>query len=164
MTGASSSYRHPFAICERRTYHAFVSVTPTSAGARWTRLILTGLVVLFTATACIGRLGRSTDPYAERRGEGPGGELRVAVQNLNFNELTIFAIRQGNRIRLGTVGGKSDGFFTLDWDYAMQVQFRIDIVGGRGCSIGRVNADPGAEILVQVPANIGMTPCRASRR
>ena len=124
---------------------------------------LFGVSALLVLTACLGRGGTPNDPFNGRRAEGPG-RLQVEVQNLNFNDLTVFAIRQGQQIRLGDVTGKSNREFAIDWDFAVPVQFRIDIVGGRSCRIREINADPGSSILLHVPANVGLSECRGARR
>ncbi len=122
-------------------------------------LILTSL----TAQACIGGMGRVGDPFARSQGL-EGGQLEVEVQNLNFNDLMVFAVKHGQQIRLGSVTGKSEGRFVVDWDFAVPVQFRIDLVGGQSCRIRDLAVDPGARVWVQVPADVSLTPCRASRR
>jgi hypothetical protein len=123
-------------------------------------IVMSGLMI---ASGCFGGRGNVADPFSGNRREAPG-RLQVEVQNLNFNDLTVFAIRQGQQIRLGSVTGKSDREFSIEWDLAMPVQFRIDIVGGRSCRIREISADPGSTVWVQVPANVGLTECRAGRR
>lgn len=125
--------------------------------------VLLALSVVLIVSGCLGRGGNPDDPFNGRRTEAPG-RLNVEVQNLNFNDLTVYAIRQGQQIRLGDVTGKSNREFTIDWDFAVPVQFRVDIVGGRECRIGELAADPGATIQLHIPANVGLSECRGNRR
>ncbi|MDA0313325.1 MAG: hypothetical protein O2992_14590 [Gemmatimonadetes bacterium] len=118
---------------------------------------------LVLMSVCIGRLGKGPDPFGSRAEQGRE-QLRVEIQNLNFNDATVFALRQGQRIRLGEVTGKSDGKFTVEWNLALPVEFMIDFVGGQSCTVGGIPADPGSTIWIQVPADICMSRCRGSRR
>lgn len=121
------------------------------------------LGALLGASGCLGGMGRSPDPFTGGANAGTG-RLTVEVQNLNFNDLAIFAVRSGEQIRLGRVTGKSDARFTTEWNFAHPVRFRVDIVGGETCATRELTVDPGGRVFVQIPANIGMSPCLASRR
>jgi hypothetical protein len=101
------------------------------------------------------------DPGTGSRTEDP---IRIDVQNLNFNDATVWAIRQGQRVRLGRVTGKTDETFTLDWNLALPISFVIDVTGGRECQTGRIGVERNARVWVQIPSNVGMQPCQAGRR
>jgi len=153
-----------FATRSFSTYYESVKTLPIAVRhpSRPMRAIATACA-LVVMSGCIGGLGRSPDPFGSRAEQGRE-QLRVEVQNLNFNDATVFAVRQGQRIRLGQVTGKNDGKFTVEWNLALPVEFRIDIVGGQSCSVGGIPADPGSTIWIQVPADVGLTRCRGSRR
>jgi hypothetical protein len=141
-----------------------VNSIPLATRRRRPALIaLLALIALFVLSGCLGRGGTPDDPFNGRRADA-SGRLNIEVRNLNFNDLTVFAIRQGQPIRLGEVTGKTNREFTIAWDFAVPVQFRIDIVGGRQCRIGELPADPGATIQLHIPANVGLTECRGNRR
>ncbi|MCH7991447.1 MAG: hypothetical protein IIC35_03355 [Gemmatimonadetes bacterium] len=89
--------------------------------------------------------------------------IRIEVRNLNFNDVTIWAIRQGQRIRLGRVTGKTDEIFRIDWNLALPISFSIDVVGGRACTTSRILVDRNARVWIQVPSNVGIQPCRVGR-
>jgi hypothetical protein len=104
------------------------------------------------------------DGSAAAQARGADEPIRVEVQNLNFNDVTVWAIRQGQRIRLGRVTGKTDQTFRTDWNPAMPISFMIDVTGGRTCNTEQVGVDRNAVIWVSVPSNVGAQACRAGRR
>jgi hypothetical protein len=133
------------------------------------RRFLPGLVVALVATALSACASRNQVPSpfdgpAAAQGRGADEPIRIEVQNLNFNDVTIWAIRQGQRIRLGRVTGKTDQTFRTDWNPAMPISFMIDVTGGRTCNTGQVGVDRNAVVWVSVPSNVGAQDCRAGRR
>jgi hypothetical protein len=120
------------------------------------------LVTLASASAC-GALGNSApNPFdgAARAGED---RLRIQVQNMNFNDVTVYAVSAGQRIRLGNVTGKTDESFQIDWNFANPISFQVDVIGGRGCNISAISVDPGARVWVQIPSEVGISGCRSGR-
>ena len=131
------------------------------------RLIVAMGVVLATS-ACLQR-GRpiGDDPFrgGSRGGVGgEGGQLTIEVRNLNFNDISVFAYRRGERIRVGDVTGKTDRTFRVPWAFSLPVQFRIEIVSGRSCTTPTINGDPGGAIWIQIPSDVGLSQCRSGRR
>jgi len=121
-----------------------------------------GLVILAGASAC-GTLGNSTpNPFdgAARSGEN---RLRIQIQNMNFNDVTVYALASGQRIRLGNVTGKTDENFQIDWNFANPISFQVDVIGGRGCDTSAIPVDPGARVWVQIPSEVGISACRSGR-
>ncbi len=106
---------------------------------------------VLSATACATRGSRqpvSDDPFAAARA---GKQIiRIHVTNLNFADATLWAFRGGTRIRLGTVGGKQDGVFTMDWPHPDRLQMQIDLLGGGRCNTRVIETDPGDEIDLQI--------------
>lgn len=122
------------------------------------------LGALLITSACASTVTRDS-PFdgsatSDNRVEAP---IRIEVRNLNFNDVTIWAIRQGQRIRLGRVTGKTDEIFRIDWNLALPISFSIDVVGGRACTTSRILVDRNARVWIQVPSNVGIQPCRVGR-
>ncbi|MDA1102640.1 MAG: hypothetical protein O2956_03500 [Gemmatimonadetes bacterium] len=91
--------------------------------------------------------------------------IRIDVQNLSFNDVSVWAIRQGQRVRLlGRVTGKTDATFTINWNVALPISFSIDVVGGRSCTTVQVGVDRDARVWISIPSNVGAQPCQAGRR
>jgi len=90
--------------------------------------------------------------------------IQIDIQNSNFNDVTIWAMRSGQRIRLGRVTGKTDQRFRIAWNAAIPISFSVDVVGGRGCRSNSLAVEPNARVWLVVPANMGLQPCQAGRR
>lgn len=146
-------------------YHAVVKHEPTALSrspcAR--RVIMAiGMLVVFTGCSTGGRV---RSPFDGSRASASGLDpIEIEVQSLNFNDVTVWAVRQGNRIRLGQVTGKTNHIFRIDWNVAIPISFMIDVIGGRSCTTGRISVDRNSRVWISVPANVGNQPCRISRR
>lgn len=104
-------------------------------------------------------------PFDGTAGEsGVEDPIRIEVQNLNFNDITVYAMRQTQRVRLGRVTGKTDGVFEIDWNLAVPIYFVIDVTGGRSCRTQSVGVERSGRVWVSVPSNVGTQPCRIGRR
>lgn len=125
-----------------------------------------GLVLTVVVLSACGASRAAPSPF-EGVHEGAPSEdpIHIDVQNLNFNDVTLWAVREaGQRIRLGRVTGKTDETFRIPWNLAMPIGFEIDVVGGRSCRTGQVAVDRNAAVWVIVPSNVGTQPCRVGRR
>lgn len=119
------------------------------------------LALVVGVTAC----AKSTtkNPFAPP-GTGRGeGSIQVLIENQNFGDATIHAIRGGERIRLGQVTGKSEKSFTVRWTFSLPLEFEVDIIGGQGCGVRPMSVDPGDRVWVRIPTQIGATPCYSGK-
>ena len=120
-------------------------------------------VALVATSACGG--GSAHNPFDPSASRTPGADrIRIEVQNLNFNDVTVWAMRQSQRVRVGRVTGKTDQTFTIDWNVANPIWFEVDVVSGRSCRTGQVPVDPQSRVWLVVPSEIGLSACRAGRR
>lgn len=124
--------------------------------------VLVALLGLLTATSC-STLGRATDPFSTGP-EARAGRIEVTVQNLNFSDANFFAFRQGERIRLGSVTGKSDESFNLAWNFSLPLRFEAQLIGGQSCRVRDLMVDPGDELWVRIPTELSVTPCTVGKR
>ena len=95
------------------------------------------LAMLLIAAACTptGRPLTSDNPFIGSR-DRPN-VIRIEVQNLNFADARLSALRDGgSRISLGTVGGKQDRTFSVDWPMIEDIRIEINLLAGQ---IGRVH-------------------------
>jgi len=125
------------------------------------------LLLALTLSGCAGGGAGSPNPFDQSsiRGSSPSEDpIQIDVQNSNFNDVTIWAIRSGQRIRLGRVTGKTDQRFRIAWNPALPIYFSIDVVSGRGCTTNSLPVEPNARVWLMIPANIGLQPCQAGRR
>src|SRR5688572_28087239 len=87
------------------------------------------LALLLTVAGC--------NSLANSRMFGEGGPrpmIRIEVTNLNFNDATLHAIRDGGRLRLGIVTGKGTAVYTLAWQIAVPLRIEIDVLAGGRCT------------------------------
>jgi hypothetical protein len=120
------------------------------------------LTVLALGLAACGK-PEAKNPFAPagtRQGEG---SIQVRVENQNFSDATVHAIRGGERIRLGQVTGKSEKSFNVRWNFSLPLEFEVDIIGGYGCGVRPLSVDPGDRVWVRIPNQIGATPCYAGK-
>lgn len=110
---------------------------------------------------CFSGWGKPADPF--RPEESAGGEVRITVENLNFNDVTIFAVRGGQRLRLGDVTGKSLNRFTMRLSFSLDVSFEAFLVGNRGCTVRALPVDPGDEVWVRIPVSMAAGRCESGK-
>ena len=105
--------------------------------------------------ACGGQMP-SADPF-----DRSAGSLTIEVQNQNFLDATIYAIAPGLRRRLGTVTGKGDEVFNLQWDFTKPLRLNIDLLAGGSCNTRELLVNPGEVVQLVVAVNLDSDPdCR----
>lgn len=120
------------------------------------------LVALVGVSGC--GLGTNVrNPFDGSLEQAQEDRLRIQVQNMNFNDITVYAVSSGQRVRLGSVTGKTDQSFRLDWNYAEPITFEVDVLGGQGCRTIPLSVDPGARVWLQIPTEVGVSECRSGR-
>ena len=100
---------------------------------------------------------RAPDLYAEGR-----RPIRIDILNSNFNDASVWAVYRADRIRLGTVTGKTDATFHLPWNGTEPVQMEIDLVGGERCLTEALTVDEGDILYLEIGLVLSKMPeCRA---
>lgn len=123
------------------------------------------IVALAGLTGCGASRNAVPSPFDGDASGGSAAEdpIRIEIQNLNFNDITVWAVRQGQRIRLGRVTGKTDQTFSTEWNLALPIYFVVDVTGGRSCRTASVSVERNARVWVTVPGSVGVQPCRIGR-
>ena len=114
---------------------------------------------LALAVAVAGCAGNPTlDPFSR----GGGRPIRVDILNRNFADATIWAVYPAERIRLGTVTGKTESSFRLPWrGFSEPVQMEIDLVGGGRCITEQLMVDEGDVLYLEIELELAaMRECR----
>lgn len=128
------------------------NVSPAHAHAnragRTARLAVLLGVLASSACASSGAPLRS-QPFSS---DGRATSVRLIVQNRNFSDARIYAVRRGARTALGVVGGKQDAEFTLDWLFPEPLRIEIDLLAGERCSTEEMQVDPGDILELQIDA------------
>jgi len=135
-------------------------LSPPSGRGMTPRVILAAALLSFAS--CGG--GRVVNPFTGTVTGGVEQPIRIEVQNLNFNDATVYAMRSTQAIRLGRVTGKTDQEFRIEWNVAQSIAFRVDVVGGRSCRTGEVIVEADSRVWVTIPSDMGFGACRAGRR
>jgi len=128
-----------------------------SASAR-SRAFLSLLPALLALSACGTTSSSTADPFG-----GPEGrnEVRIFVQNANFYDARIYALVDGVRRHLGTVGGKTDGVFTMPLAFSQDMRLEIDMLTGSDCTTEVIPVDPGDTLQLQIlPGPMASELCR----
>jgi hypothetical protein len=115
--------------------------------------------LLLTNAGC-GTKGRSPFAGPAERGEE---QIQIRIENHNFNDANVHALRGGERIRLGTATGKSDEDFRVRWNVTLPVEFEISLVGGGSCRVPSMMVDPGDRVWVRIPSQITGPECIAGK-
>ncbi len=105
------------------------------------------LMALFIVGCGGTRAAQSDEPFSST---GRPPRIRLLVQNRNFADARLYAIRRGSRDALGIVGGKQDAEFTLDWVTSEDLQIEIDMLAGPRCRTEALQVDPGDILELQI--------------
>lgn len=111
----------------------------------------TALVALALATAACatGNPMQSDGPFSA--GGGERDMVTIDVLNNNFSDATLWALRSdAERIRLGSVTGKTDARFTIPWRFSEPMRIEIDMVAGPRCVTDNINVDPGDVLQLEI--------------
>jgi len=110
-------------------------------------------VLLLAATACASR--------GAGAGALSGPPIVVEVRNNHFNDGTVIAVRDGERLRLGIVTGKTDQSFSIPWGPNMNLRLEVAFIGDGACATGDLQMEPGQRYLLELQPDIRVNPeCR----
>jgi len=124
------------------------------------RVALAIIAVSLSSTACASTGSPAeSDPFDSAGSEARS--VRLMVQNMNFSDVRLFAIRRGSRTSLGVVSGKRDAEFTLDWPLPEPLQIEIRLLAGPNCLTREMEVDPGDVLELQISSVFSQTSaCR----
>jgi len=116
-------------------------------GSMFTRRLFLSAMFGLAVAACGGSKSRSA-PIPQPR-------TTVRVENQGFADMTIYAIRSGQRVRLGQASGNSTTTFTIPANLifgATPLRFLADPIGGRGTPISdEITVQPGDQVRLVLP-------------
>jgi hypothetical protein len=117
-------------------------------------------ILLLSAAACSSATGGGggNDPFGS--GDRPDFVV-VEVDNLNFSDARLYVIRDGQRLSLGTVGGKQTDSFRVDWRLNQDMRIEINLLAGPTCTTDRLQVQQGDILELQIPSVFSsMSACR----
>jgi hypothetical protein len=107
---------------------------------------------LAPALAAVIALGCSRTPPAP---VDPTTPAMVEVENQAFNDMTIYVIRSGMRMRLGTVFGNSKAVFEIPRTMVnpgLPIRFQADPIGGNRAPVTQeITVGPGETVVLRIP-------------
>jgi hypothetical protein len=115
----------------------------------WSMRVLRTVLVSFLLGACSHR-GGSPEVAPD-----PKAPAAVEVQNQGFPDMTIYAVRQGVRVRLGLAGGHSTTRLPIP-AYLLQgdrvIRFLADPIGGSREPVSEeISVEPGDTVGLTIP-------------
>lgn len=106
------------------------------------------LLLATLATSCAPRVG--PDQVT------PGARATLRVDNQSFNDVNVYALRSGSRMRIGTVTGLTTRTFVLPKTLVgtgTRVQFIASFIGSRRGPVSEeITIWEGDEISLRIPA------------
>ena len=105
--------------------------------------------------AMIGLAAAACGGSKSRSAPAPQPRTTVRVENQAFSDMNIYAIRGGQRIRLGTASGNSTTTFTIPANLifgATPLRFLADPIGGNRTSVSEeITVQPGDQVRLILP-------------
>ena len=96
--------------------------------------------------------GTSDSPFS---GPDRPREVTIEVENLNFSDARLFAIRDGQRLSIGTVGGKQTATLRVPWDFHQELRIEMNLLAGPTCVTESLPVDAGDVLELQIPGVFG---------
>lgn len=106
----------------------------------------TALFALMVGGCAAGGQASEMEPFTQAR----PSTIRIIVQNRNFSDVRLYTHRRGARKMLGSVTGKLDREFTIDWDMTDPLSVEIDMIAGPKCMTREMQVDPGDILELQI--------------
>ncbi len=121
--------------------------------ARGTRAPLGAIVRSFVLALAVASLGCSTGRTARNADDGPV-RTTIDVQNQDFNDMTVYAVVNGSRTRLGIAGGNKTTVLTIP-DYLINgttfMRFVADPIGGNRTPVSEeVDVSAGDQLVMVI--------------
>jgi hypothetical protein len=106
------------------------------------------ILVVAAIPACAVLPGRSSAPDPDE--EAIPREITLEVDNQNFHDATLYAIRSGERRRIGNVSGLKTGRFSFVWsDLDLRVEIHLLSVGSYFTRPIMIEPGDGVKLTVQ---------------
>ncbi|NCG32941.1 MAG: hypothetical protein GWP44_08660 [Proteobacteria bacterium] len=106
------------------------------------------LIVLAVLSGCGSR--SSEDPFNGQR--SAPSQIRINVDNQNFNHVRLFSLTTRGRMLLGQVGGNAQRTFQVDWRGLDEIRVRMEFLAGADYETNRVDVSPGEQIYLMIPS------------
>jgi hypothetical protein len=78
----------------------------------------------------------------------------IEIQNNNFQDATVFIVREGERRRLGVVVGKTDETFGIPWRPNFLMRLEVRFLGGGSCATRDIQMEPGQRFVLALQPDL----------
>lgn len=93
---------------------------------------------------------RTSSPFVSQA----DARINIQVVNRNYQQITLYAVWPGRRVRLGTINGTGEANYMLPWDGTYLLQIEIDPLASPDCITEPIWADAGDIILLEIQPRI----------
>ena len=83
-----------------------------------------------------------------------GLPIVIEIQNNNFQDATVYAIREGERQRLGVVVGKTDDAYAIPWRPNFALRLEVRFLGGGACATREILMEPGQRYVLDLQPDL----------
>ncbi len=124
-------------------------------------VLTAALAVAALAGGCAtGRSAAAADEWASTQA-APENRATVHVDNHNWQDVDVFAVREGMKVRLGMVTSMTSGDFRLPEAFLVgspNVQLSIDPIGSSsGYMTQSILVSPGQTVELRIENNLNLT-------
>lgn len=130
---------------------SFIGTTASRLASHRASLVGTtaGIALLLLTAAGCGSLGGTGVGVWDREAT-EADEFALMVENQSFNEARIYSRWNGDRRRLGSVGGNQTRTFSLPWR-ASSFRVEVDFLAAGGFISDPVTVSPGDTVVFRIP-------------
>jgi hypothetical protein len=80
----------------------------------------------------------------------PDSQITVRVQNRQFSEVTLWAVSDGGRLRMGTVNSMGTEVVRVPWSGLRPLQVEINLLQGERFLTSPVNVPEGEQVTLVI--------------
>lgn len=100
---------------------------------------------IVSTTACSAGHKATPQPFALP-------QIYVQARNAGSEEITLYALSDGRRHRVGSVNGGGTTRYTLEWRTSQMLQFELHRSAGSSCYTRKLRVEPGEGVEVWMEA------------
>ncbi|MDX1449945.1 MAG: hypothetical protein R3246_12875 [Acidimicrobiia bacterium] len=108
---------------------------------------------LLATAVCLVLVGcstRSATPSPFDTDVAATGRIQLQVENMDFNDATLHAVTDGGRERIGTVSGKGQDTFTIEWPFTRDLRVEINLLASDRYTTPRLTVSPGERVRLRI--------------
>ena len=100
------------------------------------------------------------DPFAPPGTVSNTSEIQIVAENRYFSQVSLYAVTNGRRMRMGSMGGSGTQTFSLTWGAQADLQVEIDSADGFQYVTPAILANPGDVVHLVVESQLNYSRLR----